>query len=140
MARSGRPNKATGKGSTIGDSMKIPACPEQLTDIAKKEWKRLAPELESKGGFRATDVGALAGYCQAYADFLNATQIVKDEGMYITTARGVTVEHPANRSKNAALDRMNKFASVLGLDPHARTRLKLKPDAKAKDPTLERKL
>jgi len=44
-----------------------PECPDWLSDDAKKEWKRLAPELERLGLLTVLDMAAFAGYCQSYA-------------------------------------------------------------------------
>ncbi|AEI94195.1 putative phage terminase, small subunit [Roseobacter litoralis Och 149] len=43
----------------------LPRCPGHLTDVARKEWRRLATPLHVMGVLSTTDRAALAAYCQA---------------------------------------------------------------------------
>ncbi len=47
--------------------VEIPGCPAHLLPEARKEWKRITPELEELGLIAKIDRAALALYCQAYA-------------------------------------------------------------------------
>ena len=46
---------------------KAPTCPKWLDDDAKKEWRRLAKQMEQIGILTEVDMAAFAAYCQAYA-------------------------------------------------------------------------
>lgn len=56
---------------TLLDELKpeveIPDCPPHLLKEARKEWRRITPELERYGLVSKLDRGALALYCQAWA-------------------------------------------------------------------------
>ena len=47
--------------------VEIPDCPAHLRPEARKEWKRITPELERYGLISKIDRAALALYCQAWA-------------------------------------------------------------------------
>ncbi len=47
--------------------VETPDCPKHLWPEARKEWKRIAPELEDAGLIAKIDRAALALYCQAWA-------------------------------------------------------------------------
>jgi phage terminase small subunit len=51
----------------IDPAVEIPSCPQHLLPAARKEWKRIAPELEKLGLISKIDRAALALYCQEYA-------------------------------------------------------------------------
>lgn len=51
----------------IEPEVEIPNCPKHLLPEAKKEWRRIGPELEKLGLVSKIDRPALALYCQAWA-------------------------------------------------------------------------
>ena len=46
---------------------KAPSCPSGWNRKPKKEWRRLAKQMEQIGILTEVDMAAFAGYCQAYA-------------------------------------------------------------------------
>lgn len=58
--------KRDGAG-VIEPEIEIPSCPKFLLPLAKKEWKRISPELEKLGLISNIDATALALYCQERA-------------------------------------------------------------------------
>ena len=57
-------------GDLLGDvqpEIEIPGCPSHLLKEARKEWKRITPELVKLGLIAKIDRAALALYCQAWA-------------------------------------------------------------------------
>lgn len=65
----GNPSKKP-LGELLGDvqpDVEIPGCPRHLLPEARKEWKRITPELEKLGLIAKIDRAALALYCQAWA-------------------------------------------------------------------------
>lgn len=65
----GNPSKKT--AAQLSDSLQpeieIPGCPPHLLKEAKKEWKRITPELQRYGLISTLDRSALASYCQSWA-------------------------------------------------------------------------
>lgn len=52
---------------SVNPAIEIPGCPKHLLPEARKEWKRIAPELEKLGLISKLDRASLAIYCQEYA-------------------------------------------------------------------------
>ena len=104
----------------------LPDPPATLTGEALVEWNRVAPELFTAGVLTASDRGALAGYCQAWADWVKARGYLADK-MIMTTPNGFEIPSPWVAIANKALDKMLKIASEFGLTPSARARIHVEP-------------
>ena len=52
----------------------VPRCPEHLGPEAKREWRRLAPQLARMGLLCKIDRAALALFCQAWARWIDAEE------------------------------------------------------------------
>ena len=111
-----------------------PRCPAQLSDGAKAEWKRVAPELHRTGRLTALDVAALALYCQSYADYIESRDVVAREGLSITNARGAIVKHPLLSAARAFRQDAVVFGREFGLTPLSRGRMPMiEPDPEPDD-------
>jgi len=108
-----------------------PSCPAWLAKEAKREWRRIASELESLGLLTRVDRASLAAYCQCYARWVEAeAALVKlDGGMTLTTTtdKGNLIQHPAVGIANKAMSEMRAFLTEFGMTPAARTRINAKP-------------
>lgn len=150
MAVTGRPRKPTGlhviDGTARKDRMLAsepkpelarPSCPAWLAREAKREWRRIAKELETLGLLTRVDRAALAAYCQCYARWREAEELVAREGLTETTDKGNVIQHPAVGIANKAMAEMRAFLTEFGMTPAARTRINAKPledkGAKTKD-------
>ncbi len=111
-----------------------PGCPEWLLAEAKKEWNRLAPELERLGLLTIIDMAAFAGYCQSYAKWKKAEIFLKKHGMTIKIPQkdeyGNVVsikvkKFPEVSIANECLKQIRGFASEFGLTPSSRGRIYL---------------
>src|SRR3990167_8908338 len=71
-----------------------PTRPEWLSAEAKREWSRLAGELERLGLLTVVDRAALAGLCQAWARAAEAERVLAIEGMTVTTPSGYVQQRP----------------------------------------------
>lgn len=112
-----------------------PNAPTWLHREAKREWRRIVPELESLGLLTKIDRAQLAAYCQSYARWYEAEMVIKRDGMIMTTATGYQQQMPAVGIARQAMADMRAFASEFGLSPAARTRISVKPAEGAKDAT-----
>lgn len=125
-----------------------PKMPDWLDREAKREWRRVAPELERLGLLTVVDGAALAAYCQAYSQFVAATKELKahqgEHGSLLITQVSYTgVEnkkpHPAIKVANEAAQLVARYAAEFGLTPSARTRIQL-PGQPDEEPSAIEKL
>jgi phage terminase small subunit len=73
--------------------IEIPGCPKHLWPEAKKEWRRISPELVKYGLISKLDRASLALYCQAWA------RMVWAEAM-LSRAMGLAEENRIKAEKN----------------------------------------
>ena len=106
-----------------------PPCPRWMTNVAKREWRRVSPILERLTLLTEADGAALAGYCQSYARWRECEAIVRREGpSYEThTAQGERIvrAHPAVRSGQAYLAQVRFVCAEFGLTPSSSGRLSI---------------
>lgn len=109
-----------------------PECPDWLLDEAKKEWNRLAPELERIGLLTIIDKAAFAGYCQSYAKWKVAEEFIKKNGTTYripkTDKSGKVISvyiaaFPEVVIANQSLKQIKAFAVEFGLTPSSRGRI-----------------
>jgi P27 family predicted phage terminase small subunit len=119
----------------------LPEVPEHLSAGAKLEWERIARELYSLRLLTRLDRSALAAYCQAYADWVDAEAQLKRYGTVIKsplrtvtrrardgsevteTSGGFPMQSPFLAIRNKALELMHRFAIEFGMTPSARSRV-----------------
>lgn len=102
---------------------KAPRCPAWLDEEAKKEWKRMAKQLEALGILTEVDMAAFAGYCQAYARWKEAEEFISQHGTIVKTPSGYWQQVPQVSIAQTYLKIMNKFCEQFGLTPSARSRI-----------------
>lgn len=116
----------------VHPEVEIPTCPTYLAPDAKREWKRVAAELETLGLVCQIDRAALAAYCAAWAEVvtcerkikeLNAADDKGEAGLVSITPSGYQQMSVWVQIRNRAYDRMMKFAAEFGLSPSARSRV-----------------
>ena len=98
-------------------------CPNWLEAEAKKEWKRMAKQLEHLGILTEIDMAAFAGYCQAYARWKEAEEFITQHGTIVKTPSGYWQQVPQVSIAQTYLKIMNKFCEQFGLTPSARSRI-----------------
>lgn len=119
----------------------LPSVPPHLSDVAKVEWGRVANELHDLGMLSRIDRALLAGYCQAYADWIEAEGKLAQFGKVIMSPKrvitkkgkngatttessgGYPIQSPYLAIRNKALEQMNKFAVEFGMSPSSRSRV-----------------
>lgn len=111
----------------------LPRCPPHLSEIARKEWRRLAAPLHQVGVLTLADRAALAAYCQAYGRWVEAEQKLSETPMLLKTPSGYAQQSPWLTIANKQLELMARFMGELGLTPVARRRLELDSAAAAAD-------
>lgn len=123
----------------------IPDAPTWLWTEAKREWKRITPELERYGLVSHLDRAALVMYCQAWAEYvwlkkmlsqtMNNAEIGRkaaeaegkewfgDDGFKVTTATGGFTYSPYGAAAKRAGDEVAKYLQAFGLSPSSRGRV-----------------
>ncbi len=94
---------------------KVPAPPAHLSAVAKAEWKRVVPDLISRGLF--IDPPFVENYCAAVAGAREAQKALKGKVMLNGKA------HPAVRMHQQYLEIARRHAAELGLTPIGRHRM-----------------
>ena len=100
-----------------------PECPAWLLAEAKREWRRVAPELERLGLLTMVDGAAFAGYCQAYGRWVQAERALKKHGLTTETSTGYLAPRPEVVISRQSLQLVKAFCSEFGLTPSARGRM-----------------
>ena len=119
----GNPGKHPLNTSEPKPNKKAPACPKWLEPEAKKEWRRLAKQMEAIGILTEVDMAAFAGYCQAYARWKGAEEFITRHGDMVRTPNGYLQQVPQVSIAQTNLKIMLKFCEQFGLTPSARSRM-----------------
>ena len=106
----------------------IPPCPGWLCAEAKREWRRISPELHRLGLLTLVDLGVLAGYCQAWARWAEAERFIEENGSTMTLRDDKGNVKWVQAVPQVAigvkmLEKVRQFGAELGLSPSSRTRL-----------------
>ncbi|MCH7685380.1 MAG: phage terminase small subunit P27 family [Planctomycetes bacterium] len=102
-------------------SGKMPACPDWLSDDARKEWERVLPELEQMGIVGATDYAVLTGYCESWSQYKSAVEMLAKTGpLHKPRNDGEVRRSPIVFILKDSREAMLKFARELGLSPSSR--------------------
>jgi P27 family predicted phage terminase small subunit len=108
-----------------------PGCPDFLVGYACDEWHRVAGGLHQLGLLSVLDVMPLAAYCEAYARWRTAEEVLARVAANDPTTHGLLVKRrDGNDARNplvkiaadAAAD-MVKYAAAFGFSPAARARI-----------------
>lgn len=113
-------------------------CPSWLKDkAARKEYKKIALELQELGLLTNLDVNALASYCNAFSAYINTVAELEGQPLVVeqTNKAGFTnlVENPLIKIQMKYSDEMKKLAAVLGLTIDSRLKLIVPKAEKKKD-------
>ena len=122
-ALEGNPGKHPLNTSEPKPTKKAPACPKWLEPEAKKEWRRLAKQMEQIGILTQVDMAAFAGYCQAYARWREAEEFLTQHGSIFKTPSGYVQQVPQVSIAQQNLKIMQSFCSEFGLTPATRARI-----------------
>lgn len=104
---------------------KKPSCPKHLVGEARREWNRMAKQLFDLGLLTEVDRAALAGYCQAWARWVQAEEEMRKPTfqMIKETDSGYPVVSPWMGIANQAMKQMLRFLTEFGMTPAARSRV-----------------
>lgn len=95
--------------------------PKWLDDIAKKEYKRIVPLLQELP-VASLDLSLVATYCQAYSDYQQANERLKDEPAIIETAHGTKINQN-HTIKRDSFNVINSITPKLGMTIDSRLKI-----------------
>jgi P27 family predicted phage terminase small subunit len=98
-------------------------CPSFLSEEAKAEWERIAPELMRLGLLTPIDRAAFAAYCESYAQWVRAETLLQEKGVLVIGNKGHVIVSPLLWVSSSATKMMLKFGVEFGLTPSSRSRL-----------------
>jgi P27 family predicted phage terminase small subunit len=102
--------------------------PKDICPEATQYMKELIKKLEEQGILTSLDQFALTLLANTYHLYIEASKIVKKEGIVITSKSGEKKNHPAVKTMIDAGIQIKKFEDSFGLNPKARKEI-----AQAKD-------
>lgn len=113
-------------------------CPFWLDKVARSEWNALLKELKELDLMTNIDTDALAIYCDAYSQYVECTQVIREEGLMVEyTNKAVEtneVPHPLLSKKIQIHNQMKSLATEFGLTPSSRAKLAMLEKEKEVDP------
>lgn len=113
----------------------IPKCPSHVPSIAKSLWRELAPLLLNMGVLTEADRRALELVCTTYAEYRNADDDVRVNGItYSTTSTTGDVVIKANPAVNMRADAAKRYLTLIkefGLTPSSRAGVKVEQKDKS---------
>lgn len=107
---------------------KVPECPAELGEVARREWDRLAAELNKLKLLTELDRAALAAYCGAYALWAEATESIQKYGTMVKSPSGYPIQSPYVAVANRQAEIMMRIASEFGFTPASRGRISVAAD------------
>lgn len=125
----GNPGKRPLNAHEPDPAVEVPEIPAHLTAAARQEWQRVAGELEALGLLTRIDRASLAGYCQAWARWIEAEEQLAKFGLIVKAPSGYPMPSPFLAIANKALEQINRFSSEFGMTPASRTRIQTTPPA-----------
>ncbi len=106
----------------------LPRCPTQLSEEAKREWRRISKELDRLGLLTVLDRAALSAYCQAWGRWIEAEERLRQHGVIVKSPNVFPVQSPFLAVANKAMAQMSKLLVEFGLSPSSRCRIQSPTD------------
>jgi P27 family predicted phage terminase small subunit len=118
----------------------MPTRPMGLSQQAVRVWKSLGPKLHGLGLLSEIDQSTFAVYCQAYADWLEATRLLNKLGIanwYSETESGYRQVIPEVAVRDKVYQVMQRLETRFGLDPSSRSGIAIEGQQKIANATEE---
>ncbi len=110
-------------------------CPSWLSDNAKKEWRRVVPELFDVGLATGLDQALLAAYCEEYATMIECAVYIQEKGGIVKYLEGKNSQTAMHVSALASSRKFIKaVAAKFKLNPSQRAEMVLR---RKKDKNLD---
>ena len=97
--------------------------PFELSEIASSQWDKVVLDLEQAKLLTNIDTHALAMYCESYATWIGAIEMIKSHGVVVKSKNGFPVQSPFFHVANKSFDQMKNMLVEFGMTPSSRTRV-----------------
>lgn len=115
-----RAEKAAQSSMIVQDPADLDRLPQDLIDTkAKKEWKRVVPELKKMDIVGRLDITNLVAYCNAYSKYCEVTKALRGQPLTVPSPSGGK-ENPLINVQIKYADMFRKFADQCGLTINSR--------------------
>ena len=117
-----------------------PTKPEHLEGMASEAWDSIEKVMRTAGLWSATYQVTIELYCETYANYRMAVQIVKKHGQAFAWDEGgklKTSRNPFSVELHKYKEETLKLLTELGLTPSSRSRIALQKDIDDKDDFLQ---
>lgn len=135
-------NRKTEEDSVTTGNNQLKTPPRWLiNDVAKKEWRRIVRELNKIQIIGNLDYANLGGYCNAYANYIQVTEILKDQTYSIereTRTGTIIVKNPLVDIQTNYAAEMRRFAALCGLTIDSRLKAAVVKTEKTEDMITEK--
>jgi P27 family predicted phage terminase small subunit len=111
--------------------------PDDLRPDARLVWERVVDALGATGVLTAADRDILRLYCEAYARYVEAEQMLAKTGPLLKGRDGNFVKNPLHQIVRDNADAVKKYAREIGLTPAARVGLRGEIDGQANSATAK---
>jgi P27 family predicted phage terminase small subunit len=108
-----------------------PKPPAVLKGEARREWRRVLPELLRLELTKPVDAAALAAYCVTWQRFVEAQTVLDRDGVLINNEHGFLVRHPAVPVVEQASRELRQWCSEFGFTPAAESKVARESDVAA---------
>ena len=119
----GNPGKRPLNAQEAKPRVVAPKCPEELSPAAKAEWKRVSRQLLKLGLLCEIDRAALAAYCQAWGQWMDAVTQLQRTGAVVKAPSGYPILNPYLTVANQAYAQMKAMLTEFGMSPASRSRV-----------------
>lgn len=107
----------------VSPAAEIAPAPEWLREHGKRIWNETAPRLGAVGLLTTLDGGSLSLYCDAWDDFFEAMEDIKNHGAKCFSEKGGEYQNPSVGIKNKAKLFIKQMGAEFGLSPVSRVGL-----------------
>ena len=121
----GNPGKRPLNVNEPKPSLDIPNPPEHLNEVGRKEWTRLAEQLQRLGLLTSVDWTAFAAYCTVFSRWVDAEEALKKTGPVVKSPSGYPIISPFYTVANQSLQQIRSYLTEFGMTPASRSRISL---------------
>lgn len=120
LTKKAQTEKRTQSAMIVQDPADLDKLPQDLLDTkAKKEWKRVVPDLKKMDIVGRLDISNLVAYCNAYSKYCEATKALRGQPLTVPSPSGEK-ENPLISVQLKYQEAFRKAADQCGLTINSR--------------------